>query len=70
MKFKDSLVAKYYINIASKAIIDNHLNKAFVSALRAAKYDQSSAQINNLLAVLHRRAGDELAAEKFYQFAL
>lgn len=67
---KDSLVAKYYINIASKAIIDNNLNKAFVSALRAAKYDQSSAQINNLLAVLHRRAGDELAAEKFYQFAL
>ncbi len=67
---KDSLVAKYYINIASKAIIDNNLNKAFVSALRAAKYDQSSAQVNNLLAVLHRRAGDELAAEKFYQFAL
>lgn len=62
-------VAMFYRNIASDALVDNELNLAFAYAVKAYEMDKTSPQILNLLAVLHRRAGDEESAESIYQLA-
>ncbi len=67
---KDSLLAKYYINVASTALVDGQLDRAFAYAEYGFKFDKSTAQMANLLAVLHRRAGDEKNAELFYSKAI
>lgn len=67
---KDSLLAKYYINVASTALVDNQLDRAFAYAEYAFRFDKSSAEMVNLLAVLHRRAGDEKNAELLYTKAI
>ena len=63
---KQSMLSLYYVNIASSALVAKQLNKAFTYAQKAYELDSSSVQVNNLLAVLHRRAGDEDSAEAFY----
>lgn len=67
---KESLLAMYYINIASTALVDNDLNTAFANAQRAYKYNKNSPQVISLLGVLHRRAGDEKTSENFYRYGI
>ena len=63
---KDTLLSKYYSNISAQFIVEGNLNAAFANAELAYQYDNSSSNITNLLAVLHRRKGDKEMAEKFY----
>ena len=60
----------FYNNIAASALIDSKINKAFLYAEQAYTMAPQSKEVVNLLAVLHRRSGDEFTAEKYYQLAL
>jgi Tfp pilus assembly protein PilF len=67
---KNSLIAKYYSNIGSKFLYNGNLDSAFAYATRAFNIDNSSSEIINLLAVLHRRRGDDFTAEELYLHAM
>lgn len=67
---KRSLIAQYYINIAAQHIVNDDLNSAFANAELAYQYDNSSSKTDNLLAILHRKKGDLITAEKFYLSAI
>lgn len=60
----------YYKNIASDAAVDNQLTVAFTYANTAYQYDRQNPEILNLIAVLHRRMGDEKTAEDIYKSAI
>jgi len=66
---KNSLVGKFYANLAAAALIEEDLSAAFANAVNAYKFDKSS-QVINLLAILHRRLGDDDTAEKLYRYAI
>lgn len=63
-------VAMYYQNIASDALVDGDIDKAFAYAMRAFEYDNQSTEAMNLLAVIHRYKGAVSVAEKIYQHAM
>ncbi|REL25992.1 tetratricopeptide repeat protein [Thalassotalea euphylliae] len=63
-------VAMYYKNIASDALVVGDLERAFANAITAYQYDDTSVEVMNLLAVIHRRQGDERTAEQIYDFAM
>ncbi|MEW6982150.1 tetratricopeptide repeat protein [Colwelliaceae bacterium 6471] len=65
-----SFLGMYYKNIASDALVDNDLDKAFAYANKAYEIDPDSAETVNLLAVLHRRKGDLSTAEAIYKAGL
>ncbi len=67
---KSSLIARYYINLSAKYLTNNDINNAFLFAQHAYQFDKKSADIINLLGVLHRRAGDQKSAEDFYRYGL
>jgi len=60
----------YYTNIAATSLVDGDVNKAFSYADKAYSLAPQSKEVINLLAVLHRRAGDDVTAEQYYQLAL
>jgi len=62
-------IAMYFKNVASDALIKGDFNKAFAYAERAYQYDGGNPEVLNLLAVIHRRAGDSITAEAIYQRA-
>ena len=66
----NQFVAMYYKNIASDALVLGDLERAFANAITAYNYDHTSIAIVNLLAVIHRRKGDESTAEQIYKFAI
>ncbi|MBE8168311.1 MAG: tetratricopeptide repeat protein [Shewanella sp.] len=59
-------IAKYYNNKAAEALADDRIDTAFKYAVTAYKTDKSNPETFNLLAVLHRRAGDFVTAEQLY----
>lgn len=65
-----SFIGMYYRNIASDALVDGDLNRSFAYAIKAHQMDPDSTRIVNLLAVLHRRKSDVIAAEKLYKDGL
>lgn len=65
-----SFVAKYYRNLASNALVENKLAKAFALAETALEHDKSNVETINLLSVIHRRSGDIQGAENIYQTGL
>lgn len=67
---KDSLIARYYVNMASTALVNNNFNEAFDYAMAAYRHEKSSTQVINLMAVLHKKKGDIQTAEQFYQYAI
>ena len=66
----DQFISLYYRNIASDALLKQQPNTAFHYAMRAYQADPHSPELLNLLAVLHRRKGDEKTAEAIYLAAL
>jgi Tfp pilus assembly protein PilF len=68
MSFGEStFTSMYYRNLAAGALVDNELAKAFTLAEIAHDFDQRNVEAINLLAVIHRRAGDDFSAEMIYQ---
>lgn len=66
----EPFLAMFYKNIASDALVANQLELAFANAAKAYELDPSNVRIANMMAVIHRRMGDDLSAEKIYQTAL
>jgi Tfp pilus assembly protein PilF len=62
-------MAMLYRNLAAEAMLEGNLDKAFTLSREALTHYPDHADSLNLLAVLHRRAGDSLTAEAFYEYA-
>lgn len=54
----ETFLAMYYKNIAADALTEKDLNKSFLYANKAYQFDNENIEVINLLAVIHRRAGD------------
>jgi len=67
---ESTFISMYYRNLAADALVDNELTKAFLLAEKAHNYDKQNIKALNLLAVIHRRAGDDKGAENIYQAGL
>jgi Tfp pilus assembly protein PilF len=67
---ESTFISMYYRNLAANELVNDDLEKAFNFAIRAHSYDKSNIEAINLLAVIHRRAGDEISAEKIYKSGL
>jgi len=65
-----AFIAMYYKNIAADALADRDLTKSFLYANTAFEYDSKNIETINLLAVIHRRAGDLKTAEAIYKTGL
>ncbi|MBL4942333.1 MAG: hypothetical protein JKY81_11810 [Colwellia sp.] len=63
-------LSMYYRNLAGDALVENDLAQAFILAKKSHDYDKENIETINLLAVIHRRAGDEQGAENIYQAGL
>jgi tetratricopeptide (TPR) repeat protein len=66
----DEFLAMYYRNVATEMMLDGELDRAFWFAQRADSIDPGNASVLNLLAVIHRRAGDHDTAEALLHHAL
>ncbi|MCG7536068.1 hypothetical protein [Pseudoalteromonas sp. OOF1S-7] len=64
------LVAKFYANLAVKAMLAEDFDLGAARILRARSYAPDDPELINIAAVLHRRAGDRQSAEIIYQYAL
>ncbi|MEC4090228.1 tetratricopeptide repeat protein [Pseudoalteromonas rubra] len=67
-RYKD-LVAKFYANLAVKAMLADEFDLSAARILRARSYAPDDPELINIAAVLHRRAGDLTGAETIYQYA-
>lgn len=63
-------ISFYYRNIAADALVEEELALAFNLAEQAYQHDKTSIEVINLLAVIHRRAGDLASAEAIYRAGL
>ena len=63
-------ISFYYRNIAADALVEGDVALAFNLAEQAYQYDKTSIEVINLLAVIHRRAGDVESAEAIYRAGL
>ena len=66
----DEFLAMYYRNVAAERLLDNELETAFWFADRASTIHPDNASVLNLLAVIHRRAGDPDTAEALFRHAV
>lgn len=67
---ESTFTSMYYRNLAADALVDNDLPKAFFYAEKAYKNNTRNIEAINLLAVIHRRAGDDKSAEEIYKAGL
>jgi Tfp pilus assembly protein PilF len=63
-------LAMYYVNKAAEFYIENDFNNAFSYVREAYRLDSESASAMNLLALLHKKRGDEANAERLYLAAI
>jgi len=66
----DEYVAMYYSNIAGEAIVAGDIESAFWYLLESLKHKPENAYALNNLAVVYRRAGDEVMAERIYKYGI
>ncbi len=62
--------AMYYRNLAADALVAGDLSQAMAHTRTAAKLAPVDAGVVGLLALIHRRAGDDASAEALYRFGL
>ncbi len=67
---RDEFIAMYYRNQSAEALINGQLGLAYWNAIESLQYAPDHEQGVNLLAVIHRRAGDTETAEALYQYGL
>lgn len=65
-----SLVAKFYANLATEALIKEDFDLSYSLAIEAFKFTAHNPELINLMAILHRRAGDTTSAQNLFEFAL
>ena len=66
----NDLVAKFYSNLAAKALAKEKLNTAYSFILQANSFTPNDAELFNMAGILHRRAGDLKTAEVIYETAI
>ena len=64
-----TLVAKFYANLATEALLKEDFNLSYSLTREAFKFTPHNPELINLLAILHRRAGDTDTAKKLFEFA-
>ena len=67
---ESDFISMYYKNLAGDALVDDDLPTAFVLAKEAYKHNKHNVEAINLLAIIHRRAGDSAGAEAIYKAGL
>ncbi|GGI83951.1 hypothetical protein GCM10007978_22080 [Shewanella hanedai] len=67
---EERFIAMYYRNLAADALLNDELTLSFALLKLGASYDPDYAPILNMMAVVHRRAGDDQTAEDFYRYGL
>ncbi|WP_394392444.1 tetratricopeptide repeat protein [Shewanella woodyi] len=67
---ESQFIAMYYRNLAADALLDNDLALSFALLKQGASYAPDYAPLLNMMAVVHRRAGDEKTAEEFYLYGM
>ncbi|MEP4485369.1 MAG: hypothetical protein ABJ013_07060 [Halioglobus sp.] len=67
---EDEYVAMFYRNKAAGAMSDGDLNEAYWMTQESFLYAPDHPDGINMMAVLHRRAGDEGRAERLYQYGI
>ena len=65
-----SLVAKFYANLATESLIREDFDLSYSFTREAFKFTPHNPELINLLAILHRRAGDTDTAKKLFEFAI
>ncbi len=63
-------VAMYYSNVAIESLVAGDINRAYWLLRESLQHDPRNATALNMLAVVYRRAGDEVTAEQIYQYAI
>jgi len=66
----DELLGMFYRNLAAEHLLDDDINSAFWFAEHADMISPENASVLNLLAIIHRRAGDARTAEALFSYAL
>ncbi|MEA3588570.1 hypothetical protein J6I75_09410 [Pseudidiomarina sp. 1APP75-27a] len=66
----DEFLALYYRNRAAELMLDGKENSAFAYAQEALRYQPDASDTLNIIALLHRRAGDQATAEAIYAYVL
>lgn len=67
---ENQFLAMYYVNKAAELYIEHDFDNAFSYAKEAYRLDNESASAMNLLALLHKKKGDEVSAERLYLAAI
>ncbi|MFC0446198.1 tetratricopeptide repeat protein [Pseudidiomarina halophila] len=67
---QQEFLALYYRNRAAELMLDGEQSAAFAYAKEALRYQPLDSDALNIIALLHRRAGDETTAEAIYAFVL
>jgi Tfp pilus assembly protein PilF len=66
---REEFLALFYRNLAADALIAGDLDQSFALTRAALEIHPDQADSLNLMAVLHRRAGDPVTAEAYYRYA-
>ncbi len=67
---EQQFIGMLYRNLAADALLDGALNRAYSLLKMGTQYTQEYAPLLNMLAIVHRRAGDDETAKQFYQYGL
>lgn len=66
----EEFLGLYYRNRAAELMLEGEQSAAFAYAQEALRYQPFDSDALNIIALLHRRAGDEATAEAIYGFVL
>ncbi len=67
---ENQFIAMFYRNLAADSLLDGDLDLAYQLLASGLRYDDEYAPLINMMAILHRRKGDEETAERIYQYGL
>jgi Tfp pilus assembly protein PilF len=67
---KNAFLAMFYRNLAVEALMAERIDRAYTLAQAALEQDPGRPDVLNLIAVLHRRAGDAGTAEALFRHVL
>ncbi|WP_412522516.1 tetratricopeptide repeat protein [Shewanella algae] len=67
---ESTFIGMFYRNLAVDALQAQKTEKAFLLIQEGLKFSPDYVPLINLMAVMHRRAGDWLGAERFYRYGL
>lgn len=67
---ENQFIAMLYRNLAADSLLEGNLDLAYQLLTSGLSYDEEYAPLINMMAIVHRRKGDEATAERIYQYGL